>query len=214
MAAKRKTERRGPRRRRPPEEARALIIEAAQRLFADVGPDAAGLKEVAAEAGVSHGLVSHYFGTYEQLVDAAFLDWIEKLREKLLGHFAGGGDRTIEGVIDAFFDAVGDPLYGRLVGWVFLTGRLGSRDSSPRGRRVPKLIVDAIEAHLTDGRRSSPDREQLEALLAVIWAAAIGYAAARPFLWESLGRKPSARRDAQFRGAIKDIAQALIAAGS
>ena len=52
-----------PRRRRPPELARQEIVDAAERVFAASQPDQVGLKEVAREAGVSHALITHYFGT-------------------------------------------------------------------------------------------------------------------------------------------------------
>jgi AcrR family transcriptional regulator len=42
---------------------RALIRNAALRLFADRGPDAVTVREIAAEAGVSAGLVLHHFGS-------------------------------------------------------------------------------------------------------------------------------------------------------
>ncbi len=72
-----------PRARRDPDEARALILGAAERLFGSRGPDAVGLKDVARAAGVSHALVSHYFGTYEGLVDAALERRAQKLRERV-----------------------------------------------------------------------------------------------------------------------------------
>src|SRR5438128_1297088 len=59
------------RRRRPPELARQEILDAAERVFARFQPDQVGLKEVAREAGVSHALITHYFGTYAGLVEAA-----------------------------------------------------------------------------------------------------------------------------------------------
>ena len=57
--------------RRSPEEARTLILDAADAVFREHLPDAVGLKEVAKAAGVSHALVTHYFGTYANLVEAA-----------------------------------------------------------------------------------------------------------------------------------------------
>ncbi len=57
--------------RRSPEEARAVILRAAESLLADRGPDGVGLKDVAVRAGVSHALVTHYFGTIDALIDAA-----------------------------------------------------------------------------------------------------------------------------------------------
>ena len=73
--------------RRTPEAARDEILAAAERVFTDALPDSVGLKDVAREAGVSHPLVSHYFGTYEGLVDATLERRLLKLREDLTGEF-------------------------------------------------------------------------------------------------------------------------------
>ena len=62
---------RRPRRRRAPEVARQELLAAAERVFGRAQPDEVGLKEVAREAGVSHALVTHYFGTYAGLIEAA-----------------------------------------------------------------------------------------------------------------------------------------------
>jgi AcrR family transcriptional regulator len=50
--------------------ARARIRDAAIRLFADKGIDAASIREIAQEAGVSSGLLRHHFGSKEGLRDA------------------------------------------------------------------------------------------------------------------------------------------------
>src|SRR3979409_326613 len=69
-----------PRRRRSPELARQEILDAAQRVFAAAQPDQVGLKEVAREAGVSHALITHYFGTYAGLLEAALERRINAMR--------------------------------------------------------------------------------------------------------------------------------------
>lgn len=51
----------------------AAILDSASRLFAERGPAAASIRDVAAEARVNHGLVFRHFGTKERLV-AAVLD--------------------------------------------------------------------------------------------------------------------------------------------
>jgi AcrR family transcriptional regulator len=63
-------DRREKRVRRTPEEARTLILDAADSVFREHLPDVVGLKDVARAAGVSHALVTHYFGTYAGLVAA------------------------------------------------------------------------------------------------------------------------------------------------
>ncbi len=49
---------------------KTLLRDTALRLFAERGPDAVSVREVAAEARVSPGLVVHHFGTKEQLLAA------------------------------------------------------------------------------------------------------------------------------------------------
>lgn len=57
-------------RRRDPNKAKAAILQAARRLFAEQDFTAVSIRDVAAEAQVSHGLVQHHFGTREQLIAA------------------------------------------------------------------------------------------------------------------------------------------------
>lgn len=59
--------------RKPPTgraEVAAAILEAATDLFAERGPAATSIRDIAARCGVNHGLVFRHFGTKEQLVGA------------------------------------------------------------------------------------------------------------------------------------------------
>ena len=51
------------------------VLDAASELFAQQGPAATSIREVAARSGVNHGLVYRHFGTKEELV-AAVLDHV------------------------------------------------------------------------------------------------------------------------------------------
>jgi TetR/AcrR family transcriptional regulator, repressor for neighboring sulfatase len=51
------------------------ILDAASELFAEQGPAATSIREVATRSRVNHGLVYRYFGTKEELV-AAVLDHV------------------------------------------------------------------------------------------------------------------------------------------
>lgn len=58
--------------KRPPRgDGRVALLQAAIRVGAQEGLRGLTLRSVAAEAGVSHGLVRHHFGTRQQLVDEA-----------------------------------------------------------------------------------------------------------------------------------------------
>jgi AcrR family transcriptional regulator len=76
--------------------ARARIRDAALRLFAERGIEAASIRDIAKAAGVSPGLVRHHFGSKEALRDACdsyAMDRMNRLREQL---FLEGrlGDQT------------------------------------------------------------------------------------------------------------------------
>lgn len=81
--------------------ARAIIRNAALRLFADRGPDAVTVREIAAQAGVSAALVVHHFGSKDGLraeVDAfaarAFDALFEAMPTEELAELLAGGAAT------------------------------------------------------------------------------------------------------------------------
>lgn len=52
------------------EEVAAAVLEAAADLFAERGPAATSIRDIAARSKVNHGLVFRHFGTKEKLVGA------------------------------------------------------------------------------------------------------------------------------------------------
>ena len=63
-----------------PEAKRRQILEAAVRAFARKGYHSCRVGEVAEEAGVAYGLVYHYFGSKEELLEEIFRDtWTQML---------------------------------------------------------------------------------------------------------------------------------------
>ena len=54
------------------EDKRRLILEAAVRVFAAQGYDAARVGDIAKEAGVAYGLVYHYYGSKDAVLEAVF----------------------------------------------------------------------------------------------------------------------------------------------
>jgi TetR/AcrR family transcriptional regulator, transcriptional repressor of bet genes len=81
---------RRPYRRDSGENRRASLIAATQELVAEGGPQAATVRAIAARAGVTAGLIRHYFQTKEELTRAAY-------RSLMDGMTAKGAD-AIEGV--------------------------------------------------------------------------------------------------------------------
>jgi TetR/AcrR family fatty acid metabolism transcriptional regulator len=54
------------------EDKRTLILQAAVRVFAAEGYEVARVGDIAKEAGVAYGLVYHYFGSKEAVLEAVF----------------------------------------------------------------------------------------------------------------------------------------------
>jgi TetR/AcrR family fatty acid metabolism transcriptional regulator len=55
-------------------ERREQILAAAVRVFAERGYEATRISDIATEAGVAYGLVYHYFGSRDAILDAVFRD--------------------------------------------------------------------------------------------------------------------------------------------
>src|SRR5918998_843837 len=71
------------------EETKRNIVEAALDVFSDVGYEGASLRDVAARAGTTHGLIRHHFGSKEgvwrAVVDAADAEYVASLMPILRG---------------------------------------------------------------------------------------------------------------------------------
>jgi TetR/AcrR family transcriptional regulator, fatty acid metabolism regulator protein len=70
------------------DEKRRVILDAAVRVFAERGFNAARVSDIADEAGVAYGLMYHYFGSKDEVLDTLFLD-----RWNVLLHAIGEVDR-------------------------------------------------------------------------------------------------------------------------
>ncbi|HLI51080.1 MAG TPA: TetR family transcriptional regulator C-terminal domain-containing protein [Thermomicrobiaceae bacterium] len=69
------------------EERRRYIAEAVLRLLAAGGLDAVSLRDVAAEAGVSMGMVQHYFASKDRMLTFACEYLVERTRERIQEEF-------------------------------------------------------------------------------------------------------------------------------
>lgn len=61
---------------------RADLIAATQELVGEGGPEAATVRAIAARAGVTAGLIRHYFQSKDELIRAAYLALMEGMTEK------------------------------------------------------------------------------------------------------------------------------------
>lgn len=191
------------RKRRSPDEARRTILRAAQKLLAEHGPDGVGLKDVAREASVSHALVSHYFGTYESLVDAALEDHLTSQRLEGIQRMMRSEPHPAAW-LDIAFEQLAHPLSGRLLIWAMLTGRLEREDFVVLRDRGLQQVADLLDVYLRAAGKQT-DRDTLERGVLIGFCAAIGYSLGRNALWGSLGKRASAEKDEAFRAQLASM---------
>ena len=203
---------RRPRRRRTPEEARQELLAAAERVFGRAQPDEVGLKEVAREAGVSHALVTHYFGTYAGLIEAVLDRRIRALRAVILERLATPGPipRPAE-LLDLFFAQLEDPIQQRLMKWLIASERPAAAHAFALRDCGLQLIAQRVAAALVPGA-SREVLEVIELALLTAVAAAYGYVLTRPALAGALGRPMSPALDADLRRTLAGMFEAYLRA--
>ena len=192
------------RRRREPEEARKEILDAAERVLAQRGPDAVGLRDVAAEASVSHGLITHYFGTYDALVEAVFARRTQGVAAEVARRFmAAAPTDTPSDLLRVVLQTASDPIQLRLVGWAIFSGRFEASDFFAVQQQGLRRVAEAI--HAASERRAAADgteplkREDVDAGLLVVLGSIYAFGFGRkPFL-AALGWPIEQASDDRFR---------------
>jgi len=195
-------------RRRPPEAARREILEAAMRVFRHHHPDEVGLKEVAREAGVSHALITHYFGSFGGLCDAALELRVVALRELMIARMslAGGLDRPGE-LLATLFEALEDPVHKRLWMWALATERTSAHDFFPLRQQGLRLVAERVASSIAaaTGAEATAILPETERTLLAGVAAAYGYTVGRQALVGALGKQPSRELDRALQDSLGEM---------
>ena len=79
----RSTRRRSPRHEEPAEDRRAQLIAVTVDTLSDLGYVGSTLAQIAGRAGVSQGLVAHYFSDKDGLLEAAFRSLARRVSEQM-----------------------------------------------------------------------------------------------------------------------------------
>jgi len=200
------------RRRRAPEEAKRELLDAAERVFVEFQPDQVGLKDVAREAGVSHALITHYFGTYAGLIEATLERRLLALREVMLDRLrvAGALSRPDE-LIALLFQALEDPVHLRLMRWLLASERPAAIHAFGLQAHGLQLVAHQVAAAL-DPAPSPELIGKVELALLTAVSAAYGYALGKHALAGALGREASGALDAQVQQTMAAMVRSHIRA--
>lgn len=128
--------------RRNAEEARAEILDAAERQLMELGPDRIRLQQIATDVGISHPAVLHHFGNREGLIEAVVTRAFSNLEADLIRSIAAaqpGGDAAMLSAIEQTFQVLVTKGHGRVLSWLLLSGH--APDTSHSQLRVLAEVV-------------------------------------------------------------------------
>src|SRR5260221_1514602 len=121
--------------RRTPEEAKRLILETAQALVARTGPQGLRLQDIAAEAGISHPLILHHFGSRAGLVRALTREAAAELKDRLVASMTQP-EYSVGEQLDQVFDAFRGGVAQRLARPAFEDPHAGPPHKPPPFRGI------------------------------------------------------------------------------
>jgi AcrR family transcriptional regulator len=136
------------RRRLSVDERRALLLELGLRLFGDRGLDDVSVEDIAREAGVSAGLLYHYFGSKREFHHAVTAYAMERLQSVTRPDpTASPGEQLVDTLVDYL-----DYLHTDTSGWAWLLrGGAGDDQLGAIAEQYRQGIVRDVFAALPPG---------------------------------------------------------------
>lgn len=176
-----------PARRRNREQTINDILDAAEALLDRKGPDGFGLAELGRDAGVSFGLIHHYFGGKEALMRAVLRRTLRQLGREIRRIQEAGElwDPDAPAVVVVFDTYLNKPGFARLMAWGLLTGLLSAEEVSLEVQR-DREALDTMVDHLREGMPGA-GRTEAAALTTLLTSAVLGFNLLRPLLVETRG---------------------------
>jgi len=163
------------------------LIKAARELFAERGPSAVSLRDIARRAGVNHGLIHHYIGSRNDLLRLVFTVSMDQARAEVEGsETAAAGLGALRNL------GQGSNEYTRLLAWALLEGH------DPAAFHGRSSALDAIVG------ASDNDSRQLRVALAMAMVQTLG--------WKLFGSYvvAAAGLDAEADDAVRRDVEALV----
>jgi AcrR family transcriptional regulator len=145
---------------------RELILDTAERLFAEKGLDATSVRDVTGAAGVNLGAITYHFGTKQKLIEAMFnrhfgpfvqrtLKMIDEAEQK-----AGKKPARIEALLDALMRPIFEGSFcsgKRNVPFMRLMGRCQSEPSPQVQRLIRSHMQPLFSRFMTAMHRVLPE---------------------------------------------------------
>lgn len=180
------------------------ILDAAERLFAERGPVSVSMRDIAAEAGISHSAIYRYFENRDELL----LRVLQRGRVRQAEHEAEwrAAGKTTEEAFEWIFEH--NRAYMMVYVRLALDGETASSIGLDAGDSVARRTLAALEG--APGYDVSTGVEPRMAVAAAM-AMTMGYVAGEAWILDAVGVSAS-ERDAA-RAALDDIMRSVIALG-
>lgn len=191
--------------RRSPEEARRLILDAAEKVAGAQGPAGLRLQDVAREAGVSHPTILHHFGSREGLIRALNVRAAEDLTRSLLGGMGEGGNGIAQ-----VFAAYRGGMAERTV-WLLQAGAMPEPGHSPMLAQVMETMQAMRRRFARPGH--DPDPADSRHVLNLVAVAALGDALIGERLRAGTG-EPGPQAAASFEKFLAELVDGYLRARS
>ena len=153
------------------------LIAATAQLLGEIGPRTLSVRAIAERAGVNHGLVHHYFGGKDALLQAA----MERLVHE---HFDFAMSQSKSQPIPAPLGLVGDPTYLKAVVRAVLDNEMSlAATEITEDVSVPRNVLNHVSQQLGESEPSLA----VKASVGIGMAVEMGWAALEPFIFAVVG---------------------------
>ena len=170
------------------------LITATAELLGEVGPRSLSVRAIAERAGVNHGLVHHYFGGKDALLQAAM--------ERLVhNHFQYAMEQSSQQPVPAPLALVGDPTYLRAVVRTVLDNEMAlARTELSEDVSIPRNAM----MHMSSLRGERTPSVGVQATVGLGMAMEMGWAALEPFIFSVVGADTEQQQE-EVRAAARNL---------
>jgi AcrR family transcriptional regulator len=184
------------------EQTTTAILDAAEKLFSQRGFTAVSVRDIAAEAGVSHALVHRYLGSKAQVYRTMLLR-----RETVIRDAAPDEDDLIEATRLMLREAVLHQRgYVRMLASSALNG-LSYEQTVGRFAATERLVEIAEKVVAAEGEARSPAAPDPRFVIASIVAMLLGWSAGREWVLKAVNLEPMSDEEFcdEFERIVTDI---------
>lgn len=200
--------------RRTAEDARAAILDAAEKRLVASGAAGIRLKEVADEVGVSHPTVLHHFGNRERLVDEVIARRVDAMNHDVLAVIAAGisGTDVVKGLFERLAHYFGALGHARVAAFLALDGR-----PSPIANGIRPLAdalhASRVERAAREGWTEVPDYDDSYFVVLLVAFALFGEAIVARTFQADLPEDEVTAKSVRFRAWLADLVRGRFTKG-